>query len=747
MHILKISYVDIKNFRKLKNCKVELSGEQTIFVGANNSGKTSAMDALVVFLKKDRRKKITTNDFTLSNWIKINNIGKDWISCSDPKDLDLSDNKWLELLPTVDVWLDVDESEIHYVSNLIPRLTWEGGLLCIRLRFEPKDIEKLYKEFKDSFENAKNTVNKAKEEGIINEEFYLWPNSLKDFLDKELHNHFEVKFYSLDPIKLADEDNRDELCSPIEREPFDKLIKINIVDAQRGLFDANSNGNVERSLSKHISTYYDKHLNPAISPSYEDIEALSSIKDANNKFEININSSLKPAILELEKLGYPGLSDPKISVKSDLNPIDNLEHESAVQFYFGNDSFFCLPEKYNGLGYQNLLLIVLKLICFRDRWMRKGKYGLGDCSDDNVIQPLHLVLIEEPEAHLHAQVQQVFIKKAYGVLRNHDLLGNSKQFSTQMVVSTHSSHIAHEADFANLRYFRKKPALDESDIPYAEVKNLSKVFGIKDNTSKFVTRYLQSTHCDLFFADAVIIVEGAAERILLPQFIHQNYPKLDSRYVTVLDIGGAHAHRFKPLIEILGINTLIITDIDSQNIFKNDKGEDETKKVRPERNKKYITNNDTLKKWIPKIEELDKLIDLSEEEKNSKNNLVRVAFQFPIEISSFNNKEAIPYTFEDALVLTNAELFKDKTDTTGLLKKLILALSEQDLDGVCEEMFSSLKNGVKAKMALDVLYDFDIDSLNVPTYIGNGLKWLEDELYQNDCDYLDTEKIASEDKE
>ena len=31
------------------------------------------------------------------------------------------------------------------------------------------------------------------------------------------------------------------------------------------------------------------------------------------------------------------------------------------------------------------------------------------------IEPLHVVLIEEPEAHLHAQVQQVFIKKAYKV--------------------------------------------------------------------------------------------------------------------------------------------------------------------------------------------------------------------------------------------------------------------------------------------------------------------------------------------
>ena len=65
------------------------------------------------------------------------------------------------------------------------------------------------------------------------------------------------------------------------------------------------------------------------------------------------------------------------------------------------------------------------------------------------------MLVEEPEAHLHVQVQQVFIRKAYSVLRNHEKLGKSDAFSTQLVISTHSSHIAREEEFANLRYFKR----------------------------------------------------------------------------------------------------------------------------------------------------------------------------------------------------------------------------------------------------------------------------------------------------
>jgi predicted ATP-dependent endonuclease of OLD family len=67
---------------------------------------------------------------------------------------------------------------------------------------------------------------------------------------------------------------------------------------------------------------------------------------------------------------------------------------------------------------------------------------------DDLIPPLHLVLIEEPEAHLHAQVQQVFVKQAYQVLRRHPSLVEPSALPTQLVISTHSSHIAHEADFA-----------------------------------------------------------------------------------------------------------------------------------------------------------------------------------------------------------------------------------------------------------------------------------------------------------
>ena len=155
-----------------------------------------------------------------------------------------------------------------------------------------------------------------------------------------------------------------------------------------------------------------------------------------------------------------------------------------------------------------------------------------------------------------------FILKAYSVLRNHPELGAKTQLSTQLVVSTHSSHIAHETDFSSLRYFRRLPAGIGAEVPVSSVVNLSEVFGLDKSTPRFVSRYLKTTHCDLFFADAAILIEGAAERLLVPFFIKKDYPDLHSRYVTLLEIGGSHAHRLKPLIEYLHIPTLVVTDLD-----------------------------------------------------------------------------------------------------------------------------------------------------------------------------------------
>ncbi len=86
---MKIAFIEIHNFRKLKSCRVEFAEKETVFVGTNNSGKTSAIDALILFLEKTRRKSISTTDFTLSNWICINKIASDWAITKEQEKINL----------------------------------------------------------------------------------------------------------------------------------------------------------------------------------------------------------------------------------------------------------------------------------------------------------------------------------------------------------------------------------------------------------------------------------------------------------------------------------------------------------------------------------------------------------------------------------------------------------------------------------------------------------------------------------
>jgi predicted ATP-dependent endonuclease of OLD family len=743
---MNISFFEIQNFRKLKSCRVEIAPHETILVGANNSGKTSAMDVMILFLKKSRREDIATTDFTLSNWIHINQIGTQWANADEDNKPDLTLEQWLLYLPSIDVWLKAEEADIHHVINILPTLDWTPEqLLGVRLVLAPKNIEKLYKEFRESYQAARQIDQSASSDG--ESKLSLWPESMRDFLDRELHKHFEVKAYILDPGKCEEPANGTAKpqplpadSEPMDKEPFDGLFKIDVISAQRGFSDPKTEDDSHSgfaSLSTQLRQYFSRHLDPSESPDASDIDALRAIEEATAVFDEKLKTSFKPAIGELEGLNYPGFSDPRISLTSKINAVDSLDHKTAVQFNVSpeqdNSKILSLPEQYNGLGYQNLISMVFSLIRFRDEWMRVGKAAKRQSNDDTIIEPLHIVLIEEPEAHLHAQVQQVFIKKAYQVLRAHDRLNNG-QFNTQLIVSTHSSHIAHELDFTCLRYFRREPARQTGAIPFATVVNLSKTFGGKNKTSRFAKRYIKSTHCDLFFADAAILVEGSAERMLVPHFISSGFPKLDQSYISLLEIGGSHAHRLRPLLETLELLSLIITDLDSI-------GESSTGKVFPEQGKKYRTGNTTLKKWIPGNESLDQLLDCKDDEKQSENNQIRVAYQCPIKLKyngDSTEEETVPYTFEDSLALTNIKLFRDYQTPKRLLKKITEALGKAALNEACKEMFENLRVGSKAEMALELLYLTEPSELDPPAYISDGLKWLEGKLDEKKQDFLAT---------
>ncbi len=744
---MRIKFVEISNFRKLKSTHLDFDSKTTILVGANNSGKTSAMVALQYFLLTPDR--LALRDLTIANWTRIDAVGTAWEK-DEPAADDLNG-----LLPCLDVWLDVPITEIQHVVHILPTLEWNGGLIGVRLKYELESFDRLKADYLVNREAAV----KVAEPGVGSVPITIWPARLTDFLERKLRAHVRLSAYPLDPgaVVLPKKGSAapQELPAgafPLEKNPFRNLIKIDEIAAQRDFSDASKRGAEEedssdatprrfkRRLSDQLRGYYDRHLDPAKTPSAEDYGALGAIQLAERDFDKRLEAGFSAAFNELEELGYPGVNNPKLKITTRLRAIDGLKHGSAVQYQVaerGADglSALRLPEDYAGLGYQNLIAMVFMLMSYRDDWMRVGK-AMSDVESAlrPKIAPLHLVLVEEPEAHLHAQVQQVFIKKAYTLLRKRPELGDKMQYHTQLVVSTHSSHVAHEADFASLRYFRRRPAGVRGETPTTTVANLSYVFGGADETQRFVKRYLKATHCDLFFADGIIFVEGHAERILVPHFIRHHFPALSRRYVTLLDLGGSHAHSFKQLVDEVGLTTLIVADLDATHAVKVPLaagGEAiRWKSTKPQIGANQKTANPVLKTWHPRRELIDDLAALEDNQlecPTCEGYELRVAFQQPLPRLDEDKTavKTIPRTFEDALVLQNIEAVKSIEGSPTTMR--IRAVVAENLAGeaLADELFELLKTAEKAAFALDCLVLEDPTAIRPPLYIEKGLAWFE----------------------
>lgn len=727
---MNIEYVRIKNFRKLKNCRIDFDKKQTVFVGSNNSGKTSAISAIIWFLKSNE--KFTVREFTATNWAKINAIGNKWMLAAPFDKALLDPHNWDDVVPSMDIWISVNDGEEYQVKHLIPSLsTWDGKKVGVRCQYAVKNMEDLYVAYKEAKDKAKNL--EATEEWNNAGRPNLYPQCLYDFLAKgsNLQDYFDIKYFLLDPAVEPSDEKKTQptpnLC--FEVNPLGKLIRVDDIFAFREFSDPKGHSDNERdTLSRQFQQYYKSTNQEGNGLSPQELTLVKDIEDANKAYDKKLSEAFAKPVEELKSINYPGFQNPEIIIRSLIEVEQAIQHESAVQFAIQGKPDLRLPEKYNGLGFRNLISMYLKLMDFRDKW-------LAEMAEGKTIEPIHLVFVEEPEAHLHAQAQQVFARKAFEALCKGDANNSNMRLCTQLVLSTHSNHIVNELDLNCMRYFRR--AIDRKDnIPITEVVNLLNTFGNDDDTRRFVTRYIRLTHCDMLFADAVILVEGPAEKILIPSFLRKT--GLDVYYISVIEVNGRHACSFRNLIEKVGIPTLVVTDIDAVEKKKGKGGRDVDSAVITEMNKGYTTGNPSIRNWLNGEEKIDELLTLNRKRKEVGN--VRLAYQTPVNVKWDSASEDVttiyPYTFEDALIMTNLDLFRNEklkkmgsiTTIVNLVKQCGSAVDLQ------REIFIKLegKRGFsKADFANGLLYTDMFEGLTPPEYICEGLNWLKERLDSN----------------
>lgn len=730
----------LKNFRRLLDVRIELEQDISIFVGSNNSGKTSATHAVKLFTDCSKDK-FSVYDFSAECWTKINKMGTLKETGTDEEIAAISDT-----FPVIslDLWFSVEANDLNRVIDLLPSLTWQGSYVGIRIEFAPSDLEGLFTRYLEA-------KTKATKHIIEGGDYHPWPSDLTDYLKENLSHEFELKYYVLDYASFDEELKEKTGYKPLLLTPdkgrggaqiVKSLLKVDCLDAQRHLSD--SSGGRSEDLSRCLSRFYSRNLKQR----EEDYTIQKALADAKTELDDHLEKVFGPTLSHLSTLGYPGFSNPRLMIRSALNPATIMSSQDGATVHYalespsGIEKEYTLPDRYNGLGFKNLIYMVIELLDLHAQWL--------EIEEDR--PPLHLIFIEEPEAHLHTQLQQVFIRKILDILKI-DASDIGYYFS-QLVITTHSPHILFERGFQPIRYFRRGV---NNGIQISEVLNLSSFYKNAQKADRdFLERYMKLMHCDLFFADAAILVEGNVERLLMPFMIAQVAEKLKSSYLSIIEIGGAFGYRFKSLIEFLGIKTLIITDIDSVNPIptgteeeeENDDEEDDNQeeksgKACPVNKDSAVTSNQTLIQWLPKKTLISELLAATDAEKTQEptNNCsahIRVVYQKPYNVTwAGQSLELTGRTFEEDFAYSNLSWCQNKSK-----KELGLYISknnEKTLTDLSTRLFKRVKgsNFNKTDFALALLAELPTD-WNVPLYITEGLNWLTKQMVTQEEKVVET---------
>jgi putative ATP-dependent endonuclease of OLD family len=194
----------------------------------------------------------------------------------------------------------------------------------------------------------------------------------------------------------------------------------------------------------------------------------------------------------------------------------------------------------NSLGYNNLLYLATVLAELTEDTTEDPKY-------------LRLLLIEEPEAHLHPQLQVKLLKY---------LETKAEKENVQIIVSTHSPVVASSVPIRNLIHLSASPVRSPKTVPIIDCR-------LEEDSANFLSRWLDVTKSVLLFARGVILVEGIAEAILLPELakrvLHEHNKKpeqknllpslLEEAGVSVINMNGIYFNHFMQLFcDINGIN-------------------------------------------------------------------------------------------------------------------------------------------------------------------------------------------------
>ncbi|EMA9662346.1 AAA family ATPase [Vibrio parahaemolyticus] len=692
-----------KAFKK-QDIKDSVSSATTLIVGKNNAGKTTITAALQQVILDEKISGYKFNNIYLNSIFDMH-LGKSDFQDKSPK-----------MTFTFTIGLDVDP-DVFAVNNIsdfirVDELEKEKKSAVIEVRYEVKEETKYNETVRVSIENWKK---KGLTEAQMFREYIKLLSSNIDFT-KKLYDSNQDEVLGAN-IKLSDVVDL-------------KVIKANLDDGNRTL-STTFNKIVKYKLNSEVQSENKGRIDDKIYSINSDITSM-----VGGQHDETVNSVVSKVTDE---------SKMKVHLQSDLtyeSMFNNL-----INYEFMENGYF-IPEDQFGLGYKNLMKIIGQLIDYMEQY-----------DNDDIHHKINLICVEEPENYMHPQMQELFIKNiddAISVLMNK----TKKNINSQLLLTTHSSHILNSkihtsGTFNNINYISvgKDKCSHVIRLSDSRIANINVTEGkesgeglISTDELTFLKKHIKFKVSDLFFSDAVILVEGITEEQLLNYYISER-EGLSKFYISVFNINGAFAHVYKSLLDLLNIPCLAITDLDIKRSsyekgVKTDKHPDASYlQVESLEGKK--TTNAVLRKYVCGVTEND-AVEADEEDEKSviiPNNLeyykedenggFKIVYQKDMIESYFAS------SFEEAFILSNYKntiLNQTLRDVKPRIYKSIVGeVGKEEYENSVHQSYewqqklSSSKSDF-ANTLLYNIYSKDGEKPVLPDYIEHGLVWLESKL-------------------